>query len=240
MVLTTVCMHMKCQGRVINDLYQCLDATGHDVAWTQGQDATQCDRVQNFQVPTAIVLQASCGSNPRAYSVGWCPGYNGGSSIGGAGNTGESCTFEEAETFCQDVYGMQASFPVTSAAHGTHRTYLTERGVRMYVVIGDRGAAGVHREPGRVRHHQPNAAVDDGRPQPAVPPRAALGQRWQLGVQQCVIPHAILSQDLACLSCTAWVPVAELNRPTLTGTWRRVLRQHAAEPRCAGLPDEPL
>merc|ERR1711865_1202649 len=107
------------EGRVINDLYQCEDSTGHDVAWTQGMDALQCDRVQNFVVPTALLLADSCGSDPRAFSVGWCAGYNGQTTIGGQANTGESCTYEEAESFCQLNYGGQLASIKTQAEFDT-------------------------------------------------------------------------------------------------------------------------
>eukprot|EP01048_Picozoa_sp_COSAG05_P025015 COSAG05_NODE_6160_length_1011_cov_0.890351_2_plen_258_part_01 len=108
------------EGRVINDLYQCQDSLGHDVSWTQGMDATQCDRVQNFVTPTSLVLIDSCGSDPRAFSVGWCAGYNGQDhGANGDTNTGGSCTYEEAEEFCQVNYGGQLASITTQGEFDT-------------------------------------------------------------------------------------------------------------------------
>jgi len=101
-------------GRVIN---QCQEGT----------ESISCDRSQNFHSNTALTIRHSCGSTPRAFSVAWCPEYNT-NPFGGGGNTGASCTFDEAEDFCQRNYGGQLASITNQAEYDTLNEILPATG----------------------------------------------------------------------------------------------------------------
>ena len=63
-----------------------------------------CARARNFRPNSAVLIKASCGSNIRTFSVGWCANYNNDPTTA---SSADSCTYQEAELFCQDNYGGQ-------------------------------------------------------------------------------------------------------------------------------------
>merc|ERR1711871_1571525 len=99
------------EGRVIS---QC---TAGELTDRDPSSSVQCLRAQNFHPNTAYFLKDSCSSNPRTFSVGWCPSYNKPSPYtpGGATNTDRKCTFDVAEKLCQKNYGGQLASVVNRA-----------------------------------------------------------------------------------------------------------------------------
>jgi hypothetical protein len=95
------------EGRVIT---QCAagELTDQDPS-----SSLQCTRSQNFHPNSAFFLKRSCASNPRTFSVGWCPSYN--HPTGTGTNTDRKCTYEVAEKLCQTNYGGQLASIVNRA-----------------------------------------------------------------------------------------------------------------------------
>jgi len=87
-----------------------------------GFDSLQCDRAKQAilagRKSAAYLLAESCGSNPRAFSIGWCPGYN--KHVGSKPQEGsKGCNFQQAEDFCQTEYGGQLASITTQAEYDT-------------------------------------------------------------------------------------------------------------------------